>query len=692
MPDDLLGAQDSAYDPSRVSEGGSSDPLKMSKYAKALARFVCHSHTPMTVGIQGEWGSGKTSLMNMMRAEIRGNAQTATHARVYSFETWQYGALEGDGALGVSLVSNITSKIARSFEEDDSRRWQLQSLAGEVIGMLGTVATRASGHMVEAATAGVIRGRDIEELATRVRPGSGHEDELGLDQIKSAFKELVANARGGSVDRFVIFIDDLDRIRPGNAVAMLEVMKNFMDVEGCVFVLACDYEVVRLGVRERFGIDDPAKARAFFDKIIQVPFQMPVRSYEIQKLLEEFLAAKCKRANKGRYNQPQQNSVENAARMLDQMVKLATGTNPRAFKRFLNVLDLLSLISEEYSGDSERRASVWLDPQSPDAISLVALVALQTRWPGVADHIASREGVDALRVTLETLRGRDDGSDDETAASEQVDEDLLEMLQQRYGGDGPESWESHEEVADLHAFGEQLFRLLDREYRGQRNYLDVEELEPVQRWARRVSLTGTRQTKLHKTPWLRFRESLVKHVTEGIEDSAEDKRVRQKAVLCCDVLDTIRDACESTPFRTLRKPDSFTVLLDRSGLPDERAKGTPKQPTLISASTRRLRIKLNLGPASMTKYQLPRIDEIGQRLARRCDVLGLEAEEGDFGWYVHFTGNGDLDRKAVKVAFRELAQDLVSYAETAMDVPLDSETGPRQSSDSTLVPTPPEVA
>ena len=40
------------------------DLLKIKRYSNALIKFIKKSQTPITVGIQGEWGSGKTSLLN----------------------------------------------------------------------------------------------------------------------------------------------------------------------------------------------------------------------------------------------------------------------------------------------------------------------------------------------------------------------------------------------------------------------------------------------------------------------------------------------------------------------------------------------------------------------------------------------------------------------------------------------------
>lgn len=47
-----------------------SDNLGITKYVGALAKFIDNAETPITLSIQGEWGSGKTSFMNQLKAEL----------------------------------------------------------------------------------------------------------------------------------------------------------------------------------------------------------------------------------------------------------------------------------------------------------------------------------------------------------------------------------------------------------------------------------------------------------------------------------------------------------------------------------------------------------------------------------------------------------------------------------------------
>ena len=98
---------------------------------------------------------------------------------------------------------------------------------------------------------------------------------------------------GSPTKRFVIFVDDLDRLEPTTAVQILELLKNVFDVPHTVFVLAIDYQVVVKGLKSKFGEpteENEWEFRAFFDKIIQVPFLMPMAKYKLGNYIARLLA------------------------------------------------------------------------------------------------------------------------------------------------------------------------------------------------------------------------------------------------------------------------------------------------------------------------------------------------------------------------------------------------------------------
>lgn len=163
------------------------------------------------------------------------------------------------------------------------------------------------------------------------------------ERFKAAINELV----GKHNKKVVIFIDDLDRLNPVRAIELLEIIKIFLDVEGCVFILAIDYEVVTLGVSKKYGEKLMfQKGKSFFDKMIQLPFQIPASFYKMDKLLRDSFARMGI-------------ELDNGSRITD-LVRSSIGTNPRTVKRLLNTFELLRDILNLESNENAGQANLYL--------------------------------------------------------------------------------------------------------------------------------------------------------------------------------------------------------------------------------------------------------------------------------------------------------------------------------------------
>jgi len=433
-----------------LSDDPAQDHLGMRRYAEALAKFVLGCETPMTVGIQGEWGSGKTSLMRMVQRAISGGG-TRRDAQIFEFETWQYGAIERVDSLGFVMMRSVLRKIAESSRGNESILYRIAMVAGRV----GTVLAKAGAKgAIGALGQGMI---DADATIAALTPdGPGTDETTELAQVKKEFARIVWDITGGEkgrAGRVIIFIDDLDRIRPDRAVALLEVMKNFMDVERCVFVLACDYDVVRRGVAGRLGIEEPEKAEAFFHKIIQVPFSMPTHSYEIDSMIDQFMTGRVSAKRRPEY--------------LSQMVHAAIGSNPRSLKRFFNRFDLHACLDIESSGTMT----------VPSFVGLTALVAMQMRWPRIAAHIAKKRRPEDVASILMSLAH---------VMEEDVESDILEILRDEYGGSSGD-WHGHHDVIRLQRFADIMVKCLDT---GGDGKLSTTELGGLLRHAAALSVTS----------------------------------------------------------------------------------------------------------------------------------------------------------------------------------------------------------
>lgn len=172
------------------------------------------------------------------------------------------------------------------------------------------------------------------------------------------------NAKEDSESRLCIFVDDLDRLNPSVALDLLEGLKNFAEFERCVFVLAIDKDVINQGLRSKydesfiFGTEDSentndsrrTRADKFFDKIIQVPFDIPRKKYDIVKYMEKLLDRKYD------FKIEDEPSAEDYAEFLGGL----DIDNPRSIKRYYNLQMLYECMGgqeTQLDGKSKR----WYD-------------------------------------------------------------------------------------------------------------------------------------------------------------------------------------------------------------------------------------------------------------------------------------------------------------------------------------------
>lgn len=299
------------------------DAFKIKKYVVGLSEFIQDCNTPMTISIQGDWGSGKTSMMNMLQSIMQDKK-----IQTVWFNTWQFSQFNLGNNLVFAMLNVLIDSLA---EKDDIAKKNIKTI-------MTSVAKGALAAGLSFATGGLANGKDVLDVASEKIADSDYAKEIMA--LKDSFEDLVAKRlKALQKDRVVIFVDDLDRLQPAKAVELLEVLKLFLDCKNCVFILAVDYEIVTLGVREKYGDSvTEEKGRSFFDKIIQLPFKMPVSNYDINNYV--FKTLKGMRM-----------SVEE--KHIGQYVELigcSIGYNPRAMKRLFNIYQLLdNICKKEYS-------------------------------------------------------------------------------------------------------------------------------------------------------------------------------------------------------------------------------------------------------------------------------------------------------------------------------------------------------
>ena len=385
-----------------------SDGLGFNAYARVLARAALDTPGPFTIGVFGEWGTGKTSLMSLIQSNLAEEPNVVT----VWFNAWRY---EKEEHPIVPLVGTIVRELEthKDFSQklDDSGRKLIRALRAVAYGFSAKSTVKIPGFAeVEASFV----AKDMIDREERLTP----DPLLDRSLYFGAFNSLDTVHIEGDL-RVVILIDDLDRCFPDQAIRLLESIKLVLAQRGFIFILGVARQVIEGYLQHRylsdFGIQD-FKGQLYLDKIVQLPFHIPPTAGRMVDFCKQILA-----------DQPTDVSTE-----LDQIlptVAEALGGNPRAVIRFVNNILIDRAINSELA-DAQQMETI---PLNYFAISR----CLEDRWPEVFSILAKSTQLahEVFSWDLSSVKGRAEGDDDEAriAASLVSDRRLAELLFGEHG-------------------------------------------------------------------------------------------------------------------------------------------------------------------------------------------------------------------------------------------------------------------
>ena len=343
------------------------DKLNIGSYIGALKTFIKNTKTPITIGIQGSWRTGKTSLLNILQHSFDQNKK---YKQIW-INAWEYTLLSAPEETLVKIIRQIIFEL----DPTDSKRI-LKKASGIFKGALRIGAS---------ATLGAGAAEVIKEI------GEGDNESQSISTLRQELSTLLeTKVSSENISKFIVYVDDLDRIEPKNAVAILELLKNIFNIPHCVFLLAIDYDVVVKGLEHKFGkrtAENEYEFRSFFDKIIQLPFKMPTGDYD----LVDYINSLVKEIEFCDDDLLDDDDVE-------KIVMNTIGGNPRSLKRLANSLTLLKYFSQSKSNDEEKQSDGALnienESQGIDAKKLLfSILCLQIEFPDIYQALARRADI-----------------------------------------------------------------------------------------------------------------------------------------------------------------------------------------------------------------------------------------------------------------------------------------------------------
>lgn len=280
--------------------------------ARALAAQIrSGEYTPLTIGVFGRWGSGKTTLMRLLETELRKGAETShTPLYVVRFNPWEY-----------QNASNLIAPLAMAILRDADG---FRPFVAEVSRLWRYVVMHAGGAIVKKATADAV---DLEELMEKA---DWTEMEPHV-KLKDEFRNLARKVLG-KTGRLVVLVDDLDRCLPDTALALMEAVKLFLEVEGCIYVIGATEEMMTGAVlayyrAKQFVLGRDFDPGTYLHKIVPVQLRLPEPD---QKAAEGYVSALLKLAG-----------IPQPAPDLTTALCAPHERNPRLLKRRVNGLVLM---------------------------------------------------------------------------------------------------------------------------------------------------------------------------------------------------------------------------------------------------------------------------------------------------------------------------------------------------------------
>ena len=290
----------------------SKDLLGYTVHANLLKNIVMQEkNLPVTIGLYGDWGSGKSSTLKILKEMIEKDADSKDTSVVIYFDGWSFESFDdAKMALIQGIVENLENSRCFTGDLKETVKKAAKTVKNKIFSMR-TLLWSVKNVLAPAAMAYTTGGASFipslisffgsfnteskrKELLEKITGGDAEEfikeafnahinteQFSAVREFRDSFKSLI-EATGR--ERIVILIDDLDRCLPEHIIENLEAIKLFLNVEKTAFVIAADQSIVSEAIKRQYGEKIGIERRReggrsigedYMDKFIQIPYNIP---------------------------------------------------------------------------------------------------------------------------------------------------------------------------------------------------------------------------------------------------------------------------------------------------------------------------------------------------------------------------------------------------------------------------------
>jgi uncharacterized protein YjbI with pentapeptide repeats len=340
------------------------DPiLDFNLYCNAIVNIVKYSHPKFTIGIFGDWGAGKTTLINSVDKAL----QTDENLTRVRLEAWRY---KREQFPIVSLLKSIAYALPAEKQFEDLK----QKLETSAINYLKKTPDIITSIISKYASEEDEISHEMfdsfkKELYSKIQLISELDRDTvyfdGFEEIKTEIKNIRLD---NPAFRIIVFVDDLDKCSPKKALEIFEMIRVFHDIEGFIYIIGISHEMmVNLGNIKNNEMSN--EGEHYIKNLIQVPITLPKWSnQDIVKLVRDFIK---KDMIYGKFKDVVDKNIE--------LISVAIDNNPREAIRFLNNFIVAhEIFSRKKNFDAKEL--IFSRKKNFDAKELLVIQAIHLRW------------------------------------------------------------------------------------------------------------------------------------------------------------------------------------------------------------------------------------------------------------------------------------------------------------------------
>ncbi len=359
------------------------DVFQQQIFIDQVCELIRNCQPPKGIGINGYWGTGKTSALMQIHKTLTGAAphdyKKSNDQNIVPvwFEAWRY---QSETIPIVALLQEIRAQLG-TWQKLVHKGKKLTEIA--VMGVLGafdaTLKTASGGIMAPNLSKIPELGKQWETEHRETPLAS--QDLLKL--LEQAIDQALNKKEGDTAKRLVIFIDDLDRCLPKVALQLLEGIKVYLNLNNCVLVFGMDQRQIEEALSKALDSKDTHQAREYLEKICQDIHHLPIPNKQVKAdyllgLLEELdvddqSQTTLTDTQKAALKDSHLTAIKNVLRIYD-----CLPANPRKIKALSNRLALQLRKGCIYGQSSPQRIPAPPPLQTPDRryMLLVAMAVI----------------------------------------------------------------------------------------------------------------------------------------------------------------------------------------------------------------------------------------------------------------------------------------------------------------------------